>query len=181
MKLSKDEQISRCVFEKTKKSWVLRHAGVFFADDLIWLLVGIVLGVIVFGEQFVISGADRWMFVVFTTALFFSWFLTAIVARVVRRRRPYDSQDYNPIIKPFIETSSFPSSHATFSFAMFGFVLAASIHELFWLFFVGVLLVSFGRVMVGVHRFSEIVVGAAIGLTAGYCFTRLFIWFLPML
>ena len=180
MRISFDQKISRSIYETTKKSWVLRHVGVFFADDLIWLLIGVIGGLVLFSAQFVSSGIHTGMFVLFLLTLCIPWFVSALIARFIQRPRPYKAQGYTPIIKPFIETSAFPSSHATFSFAMLGFVMAGSIHELFWVVLIGVLLVSFGRVMVGVHRISEVVTGAIIGGVVGYVLTRFLIWILPM-
>ncbi len=164
MKLTQDERISRWVFETTKKSWLLRHAGVFFADDLIWFLIGAVL----VGRLVRTGFFDVFWVFLFLVLLFGSWLVTSLIARLVRRERPYKQQGYEPLIKPFIETSSFPSSHATFAFAIFVFSCVAVQPPYFWWVLIGSLLISFGRVMVGVHRLSEIVVGAIIGSGVGY-------------
>jgi membrane-associated phospholipid phosphatase len=158
MKQSIDQRLSRKIFEATKKSWVLRHLAVFCADDLIWLLVGIGL----------FSGISSLNNLSISLVMFFGtlgipWLVTAGISRIVKRPRPYDSQEYKPIIRPFIGTYTFPSSHATFAFALAAFAATTDFSNLFIWFLIGAIFIAFGRVAVGVHYISDIIVGAVIG------------------
>jgi len=178
--MSFDQKISRSIYEATKKSWMLRHAAVFFASDLIWLVIGFVGGLVfvltpeIFQmERFLRMG----MMVVF---LIGAWLVTALIARLAKRDRPYKSQGYKPIIKPFIETSSFPSAHATFSFALLGYTLVIGVPWLIWPVLVAALFVCIGRVMVGVHRLSEVVAGAFVGFAVSSIVSLTLIIFLAI-
>ncbi|NQV88836.1 MAG: phosphatase PAP2 family protein [Parcubacteria group bacterium] len=161
-----DTRLSRSVHEATKKSWLLRHLAVFCADDLIWLMIGVVYGVALWGvphtaSRFLLVALMLWL------GLFVPWVITSVISRIVKRPRPYTKQKYEPIIKPFIETHSFPSSHATFVFAL-AFMSINS--DLFVCVLVAAVLVALGRVAVGVHYFSDVVAGALVGLLGGKLF-----------
>jgi undecaprenyl-diphosphatase len=67
--------------------------------------------------------------------------------------------------------SSFPSKHATISFLLATFVFLLN-KKLGFLFLVFAVLVSTGRVFVGVHYPSDILVGAIFGILIGFLFFR---------
>lgn len=153
-----DQRLSRQIFKTTKKSWVLRHLAVFCADDLIWLLVGMML------VSVLSARADSTaMLLIFIGTLGISWLVTAGVSRFVNKPRPYESQKYQPIIRPFIETSTFPSSHATFAFALTTFACVMDFSSLFTWFLIVAFAIALGRVAVGVHYLSDVICGALIG------------------
>ncbi len=161
-----DTRLSRSLHETTKKSWVLRHVAVFCADDLIWLMIGVVYGVALWNVPHTPS---QYLLVALMVGLglFVPWLVTATISRFVKRSRPYTKQKYEPIIKPFIETHSFPSSHATFVFAL-AFISINS--ELFVWVLLAAVLVALGRVAVGVHYFLDVLAGALVGLLGGALF-----------
>jgi len=164
--MSIDQKLSRSIHETTKKSWVLRHLAVFCADDLIWLMIGTVYGVALWNVP---KTASQFLLVALMLGLglFVPWVVTSIVSRIVKRPRPYKKQGYEPIIKPFIETHSFPSSHATFVFAL---AFMAMNTEFFIWVLVAAAFVALGRVAVGVHYLSDIIVGMLIGALGGKLF-----------
>ncbi|MBI1907881.1 phosphatase PAP2 family protein [Candidatus Uhrbacteria bacterium] len=81
---------------------------------------------------------------------------------LVRRPRPFERSAQEPLIRMTFKTPSFPSGHATVSFA-----IASTMYffnaELFLWFLAAAVLVSLSRVAVGVHYLSDILVGALIG------------------
>ncbi len=158
--MSLDQKLSRFIHEATKRSWILRHAAVFCADDLIWLMIGLGLGAELFdgrGEIYEVVWLLSWWGMI----LLGSWFVTYLIGKKVQRPRPYKAHSYQPLIKPFIETTSFPSAHATFVFALAAFLTIQN--PVAWLFLVGAFLVSIARVAVGVHYLSDVLVGALVG------------------
>jgi len=162
--MSIDQKLSRSIHEFTKRSWVLRHLAVFCADDLIWLMIGVVYGMTLLNQRSPILLA-----LVIGMGLFLPWLVTALISRFVQRERPYAKQGYQPTIKPFIETRSFPSSHATFVFCL-ALMSQVLVGEFFAWFLVGAVIVAFGRVAVGVHYVSDVLVGMLIGLVGGAAF-----------
>jgi membrane-associated phospholipid phosphatase len=161
-----DTRLSRSIHETTKKSWVLRHLAVFCADDLIWLMIGVVYGVTLWNVP---KTAPQFLLVALMLGLglFVPWVVTTIISRIAKRPRPYKKHGYEPIIKPFIETHSFPSSHATFVFALAFMPINA---EFFVWMLVAATLVALGRVAVGVHYLSDIAAGMLIGALGGKMF-----------
>ena len=164
--MSIDVSLSTRVFKTTKESWVLKHLAVFLADDLIWLMIGIVYGLLLWdGAALVARPIMTALYL--GASLFVPWLLTFLISHFVQRPRPYQVTGVKPIMKPFIETSSFPSSHATFVFALLVVVVTMS---WWWIVAIGAVLVAVGRVAVGVHYVSDVVTGALVGLIVGAAF-----------
>lgn len=98
--------------------------------------------------------------------LLLPWGVSLLLSEWMKRPRPFHPEHYKPLIHLFVETPSFPSSHATVAFAL---VAAFTSDIIIWpLMLVGAVLVAFGRVAVGVHYVSDVVVGALIGFGLGY-------------
>jgi membrane-associated phospholipid phosphatase len=164
MNSSFDQRVSRQLFEATKKHWVLRHVATFAAGDLIWFMIGLFCGLLVW-EQSLVSNEYFWPIISSLGALCGAYLVTFYISRLVKRSRPYQEESFVPILKPFIETYSFPSAHATFAFALAGLVY--EFPELFGYFFIGAVIVSIARVAVGIHYVSDVLAGAVIGLLFG--------------
>ncbi|PJA45915.1 hypothetical protein CO174_01290 [Candidatus Uhrbacteria bacterium CG_4_9_14_3_um_filter_50_9] len=164
MNPSFDKRCSRQLFELVNGSWILRHAAVFAADDLIWLLFGFYGGVIVW-EKSLVQSSPLLPVLQTALALLMAYAVTAVLARLVKRPRPYQEGQFEPVIKPFIETHSFPSAHATFVFALASLTYASP--ELFGYFFAAAVIVALARVAVGVHYLSDVFAGAVVGLLFG--------------
>lgn len=152
--MNKDTQWSRSLFDFARSSPRRRDVAIFCASELIWLMAGFALGQVFPSVHQIIP------------LLFLPWGVSLLLSEWIRRPRPFHAQEYKPLIHLFVETPSFPSSHSTLAFAL----VAAFLHDGFlWPFFlVGAVLVALGRVAVGVHHLSDVVVGACIGLGLGY-------------
>jgi len=161
--MSVDQKLSRSIHEFTKRSWILRHLAVFCADDLIWLMMGFLLAVQIFGP-----GNLTMELLMFFLVLFIPYVFTAVLSMVFKRPRPYDKQSYAPLIHPFIETPSFPSSHATFVFALTVVAFGVSLPIPIGIVLLAACAVALGRVAVGVHYLSDVLAGALIGFTLGW-------------
>jgi len=99
------------------------------------------------------------------------WFITFLLQIIVRRKRPFECKIYEAKIPMMCKTPSFPSSHASISFAMMSLGLM-SMHDglptVFSLVVAAIFIViacwiALSRVAVGVHYLSDILVGSILG------------------
>lgn len=146
-----DEAQSIRFFRRVNASRVSRVIVRFGSVYLIWLLA-IVL--VVFAKEF--------SFLLFP-AILLPWGVSLLISSWIQRPRPYLAHAFTPIHTPSVATTSFPSEHATVAFALAATISGAG------MFFYGALfiasLVAVSRVASGVHYFSDIFVGACIGLS----------------
>lgn len=154
MVTKKDIHWSRGVFEFARANHWRRDVAIFCASELVWLMVGFGIG----------QAYPKVLALV--PVIFLPWGVSLLLSEWIKRSRPYHPEHYKPLIHLFVETSSFPSSHATIAFAL----VAAFLHDVtVWPFMlVGAVLVAFGRLAVGVHYVSDVAVGALIGFGLGY-------------
>lgn len=83
---------------------------------------------------------------------------------MVHRVRPYDVGLTHLIVPPSVDPS-FPSDHATFTFALAVALLGAGARR-GWLFLIAAILISFSRLYVGTHYLSDVLGGALTGAVA---------------
>ncbi|MBM5789915.1 phosphatase PAP2 family protein [Candidatus Parcubacteria bacterium] len=152
--MTTDECFSQKLFDLARTSPRTRDVAIFCASQLVWLMVGFAIG-----PSFPLS-------LMLAPILFLPWGVSLVLSQWVKRPRPFHQEHYKPLIHLFVETSSFPSSHATVAFAL----VAAFVGDVrVWPFMLlGAILVALGRVAVGVHYASDVVVGALIGFGLGY-------------
>ena len=122
-------------------------------------------------------------------------FLAAILARLViveiiryflPRARPFIENNINLLLN-HPATSSFPSGHAAFYFAIATvvFLYYKKVYprpKLWWapgvLFFLASFLIAISRVFVGIHWPSDILIGALVGIFSGWLINEIFKKFL---
>ncbi|UFI06852.1 phosphatase PAP2 family protein [Roseibium aggregatum] len=81
------------------------------------------------------------------------------------RVRPYDANVTHLLISPSADPS-FPSDHATATFALASIFLLYGLRRLGSLYLAAAFLVAISRVYVGTHYISDVIGGAATGLSA---------------
>ena len=152
--MNKDAKISRSLFNATRVSQWKTHVSVFCASYLLWLMVGVAFGLLFPDVNSLIP------------MLFFPLGVSLLISEFVRRTRPFHPEGYKPLIHLLIETPSFPSSHSTVAFAL----VAVFLYNPFvWpIMLVAAILVSLGRVAVGVHYLSDVFAGAVLGFVLAY-------------
>lgn len=96
---------------------------------------------------------------------------TEIIRFVWHRDRPFVQEGFTPLV-PHEASASFPSGHATFFFAI-GFVLYAYNKKLGIVVLVASALISFARVLAGLHWVSDIAGGALIGMLSAVIVVKL--------
>lgn len=126
---------------------------------LIWLII---FAYLVFIEE----KKHRRFIIFFILSLTTSAFLTNIVIKnIVQRPRPLSQQYSNTAIKQFSDYPSdfsFPSGHATISFAA-ATILAYFDKKRKKLFYLVAILISFSRIYLGYHYFFDVIGGVGIG------------------
>ena len=78
------------------------------------------------------------------------------------RPRPFKLLGFDPLIN-YPDISSMPSGHAAIFFALALLIYYIN-KDYIWYFIAGAVLVSLGRILVGVHWPADILVGSAIGM-----------------
>lgn len=93
------------------------------------------------------------------------------------RARPFLTIGTLPLIQVSLTDQSFPSVHATIAFLIAGVFYAIDNRKGIFFFFVA-FLIALARVVAGVHFFSDVVVGALLGIFAGWIMKKWFIDYL---
>jgi len=139
---------------------------VFIANYLIYFLGGWAL---VTGWYFHNSKGSKgfvlWMFG-FIAAAIVAYVVVTLVGQLYYEDRPFVHSGVIPPI-PYQSTNSFPSSHATFA-ALFAMFIWFKYRVWGAVAMVVAILVSAGRVLVGVHFVQDVVVGMAIGIGVSF-------------
>jgi len=129
-------------------------------SGFIWFVLGVWL---YFREK----SRDKTFFLPLGIAGFFSWFFSEVLFKqIVMRLRPSNVLD-NVFVVGFPNGYSFPSTHATFAFAL-AVVLSYKEPTYKKLFFCLAILVGFSRVYLGYHYPGDVVVGTVLGLVIGW-------------
>ena len=130
----------------------LSYAGAF---GFVWL-----------GIAFAISGfswSRPWLWTRVGAAILVAESVSGMLKVAIERNRPPVSP---PVPEPLLEspsTFSFPSGHATVSFAC-ATVLALAVPRLRWPLYALAALIAFSRVYVGVHYPFDVLAGAVLGI-----------------
>jgi undecaprenyl-diphosphatase len=133
----------------------LSLAGSF---GIVWLVLAVALAGF--------SLRRPWMLLRVAVAILLAEMVSGLLkAELGRDRPPVAHPDPEPLVR-LPATHSFPSGHATVSFAC-ATVLALAVPRLAWLLFVLAALIAFSRVYVGVHYPGDILAGAILGVGLG--------------
>ncbi|MFH1867037.1 MAG: phosphatase PAP2 family protein [Patescibacteria group bacterium] len=154
------------------KSIALDYLGIFFASWAIILLVVWYLAAIWHGHPK--HRVSNFVMVFLTLGLVYA--INFIIGYIWFEPRPFVSHKVNLLINIPLSAKSFPSDHAALAF-----VLAVGLWQLNrkWLLaFIIASIIALARVYVGVHYFSDVVVGALIGgVIAWFVFKYYRYWF----
>ncbi len=155
-----DKMIALAIAQATKKPSLWSSVSIFGARYLIFVLGAAAVGWV----WRYISPTERLsrIFDLFVSVLF-AWIITFSLQYVMNRARPYQTLDINPLTKPAIETSSFPSAHATIAFAFASWI---ALQDMMFgiVFMILAALVGFSRMMIGVHYATDVLAGALVGI-----------------
>ncbi len=163
-----DHKLSRFLFATARSSKILRPLAIFCATSLLFVMATAV-AMTYAGTDAMEPMMDRFLAASFTMGmpLALAWLASYVLQHIVRRPRPFEDGQGEPLIEMTWVGPSFPSAHAAIAFAtaVFGLIVFPDLYGV-WL-FVGAILVSLGRVAVGVHYVGDVVAGAALGTGVG--------------
>jgi undecaprenyl-diphosphatase len=139
----------------------LSYAGSF---GFIWLAIAVAISGF--------SWSRPWLWIRVGAAILVAESVSAVVKEWLERDRPpVGDPDPAPLVH-LPATYSFPSGHATVSFAC-ATTLALAVPRLTWPLFALATLISFSRVYVGVHYPFDVLAGAALGIAIAIALRRL--------
>lgn len=167
-------QFDLALFNAIHRFWgtsrVLDALGVFLANTLTYLMVA---GMLVFIFQTTHSNQERIFLAgqMLLAYLVSRWILTANIAMVVKRARPFQALGFTPPFFP-VTNGAMPSGHTSALFSI-AFVMFTVDPRWGGVYLVLSLLVGLGRVFVGVHWPSDILVGILVGLASGFLVYKL--------
>jgi undecaprenyl-diphosphatase len=122
--------------------------------------------IIVLGLAYLVT--DKMRLADIVIPVFVAIVITLVIQQVIRRPRPEHARTTYDL---WIHTFSFPSAHASTSFAAassLSFVFLASSLSFAWvyviLFFLLAILIAISRIMVGVHHLFDVIAGSALGM-----------------
>jgi undecaprenyl-diphosphatase len=130
----------------------LSYAGSF---GFIWLAIAVAISGF--------SWSRPWLWTRVAVAILISESISGALKEWIERDRPAVADPSPPTLVDLPVTYSFPSGHATVSFAC-ATTLALAVPRLTWPLFTLAALISFSRVYVGVHYPLDVLAGAALGV-----------------
>lgn len=139
----------------------LSYAGSF---GFIWLAIAVAISGF--------SWSRPWLWTRVAVAILISESISGLLKQWIERDRPpLADPDPEPLVD-LPSTFSFPSGHATVSFAC-ATTLALAVPRLTWPLFALATLISFSRVYVGVHYPFDVLAGAALGVAIAIALRKL--------
>jgi undecaprenyl-diphosphatase len=151
--------------------WINDWAGTIASADpiMIWIsAIGVPLVILaVAGQWWQRSDRQHTRHVLMAAGISFlvGMALNQLILLFVHRMRPYDGGITHLLVAPSADFS-FPSDHATASFAIAATFLLHGMRRRGLAFLAAALLVTFSRVYVGIHYASDVIGGALTGIAA---------------
>jgi undecaprenyl-diphosphatase len=150
------------------KNIYLDALGIFFAKYLGYILAAILFCCLIRDSK------KYWKMLVkgFGAAILARFGITELIRFLWERPRPFVENNIN-LLFSHSTTSSFPSGHAAFFFALSTVVYFYN-KKAGFLFFLASFLISISRVFSGIHWPSDVLVGALIGIFSGWLVMKIF-------
>lgn len=149
-----DHILSKWIYDRAHASFVLTRLVTFGATYVIAITAMVA----------------AWINVNLLIPATYAWGITLLLQLLIGRKRPFECLLYEAKVKIFCRTPSFPSAHATISFAI-AFAAWLLFLDVRWFlgFLIAAVWISLSRVAVGVHYVSDIIAGAFIGALVPIC------------
>lgn len=171
-----DKQISKWIYDRVHASPVLFFLSVVGAKYAIYVL-GLMLVLITPDVFPLFTPISNDRIIRLAEIVGGVWLLTFLLQMIVRRKRPFECKLYEAHIPLMCKTPSFPSAHTSIAFAL----ATISVNDFYWwtsnlshislsvalcgigLYFLFAIWIALSRIAVGVHFFSDVIVGAILG------------------
>ncbi|MBI5733880.1 MAG: phosphatase PAP2 family protein [Candidatus Kerfeldbacteria bacterium] len=157
-----DQLISQSLYWFVANHQIIKLFAIFCASVLIWLLLAWFVIVYIWHKK-----AWQGELVALLLGVASAYGLNALVGWYFFRLRPFVALQLPPLINMNPLSKSFPSDHATVAF-LFAYLLSAHKKSYRPLALVLAVLVSWGRLAVGVHYLTDVLAGAFIGSLLGW-------------
>ncbi|MBT6253721.1 phosphatase PAP2 family protein [Candidatus Uhrbacteria bacterium] len=159
-----DHRCSLGAHKLTKSHDKIHTLAVVFARWVFWLLLlGLVVAVFARrGPIFV-----RELLFVLGLSILLGIIFNLILGKIFVRKRPFETHKLHALISTTWLGGSFPSDHAMFSFAVATPLWIFDPITGIWAIIVACL-IAVSRVAVGVHYWTDVIVGTAVGVGAAY-------------
>ncbi|NQV11900.1 phosphatase PAP2 family protein [Candidatus Uhrbacteria bacterium] len=148
----------------TKTHEKIHTLAVIFARWVFWfLLLGLVIAIVVRHEPIFVGALLK----VLMASIIIGVVSNLLFGKIFVRKRPFETHKLHALISTTWLGGSFPSDHAMFSFAVatplwiFDPITGA------WAMLIAAL-IAISRVAVGVHYFTDVLMGSAVGIAAAY-------------
>ena len=140
----------------------------FIASFLIWILIFVFI--IYF---FLKKNIKKEIVYRVILSTFLAWLISELLKKIIPSIRPFKINGYPPLTITVPLGSSFPSSHTSSAFALAISIIIYN-PELGFVFLLGSLAVSAGRIFANVHYFIDILGGAFLGSSVAFLINRFF-------
>lgn len=154
-----DINIFNAIHGVAGRFWFLDMLGIFLAEYSGYFLI--VAALIFIIRETPMKKRLMYFFYVALAVIFSRGLIVLLIRFFYYRPRPFLVFNFTPLVAPDM-SSSFPSGHAAFYFAL-AFAILYLNKKVGWWFILVAALMGTARIFVGVHWLSDILAGAVIG------------------
>lgn len=158
-----DQYLFNLINQFAGRSVILDRIAVFFAEYFEYVLMLLLL--IIFWKK------PRTIIQAFLSAILARFGVVELIRYLLPRARPFVENNVNLLVS-HEASSSFPSGHAAFYFALATIVYFYN-KKAGIVFFISAFLISLARVFSGIHWPSDILAGAIVGIFSGWLVVKL--------
>lgn len=129
----------------------------FLASILIWIMLGGIIALWVFGGK-----KQKEIAITAFFAGLLAWLSSELIKSLIPATRPFQINAFPPLTLTIPNSHTFPSSHTAFAFGVSIWIFLKN-KKLGVVYLIAALLVGWGRILANVHYFVDILGGAALG------------------
>lgn len=159
-----DHSLTAQVHGITKRNDLIHTTAVIFARWVFWiLLIGLLVAVFLRRDPILVSE----FFYSLSASLVVGVVMNLILGKIFVRKRPFETLKLHALISTTWLGGSFPSDHAMLSFSLATPLWIYDPVTGIWAMLVA-LFIAISRVAVGVHYFTDVLVGSLVGILSAH-------------